>query len=661
MRGIPHSPLNAISPRLRHRLKEIETLLAREGDAIMVCEAGDLDTPFPRIVDANAAQARLTGHDVSALLGQTPRLFQGPETDPATRAEIRAALSERRKIHAEIQNHTKDGERYWIELDIAPVIDPDSGRLFFISFQRDITRRKRLEHELAEANARAARASAGRDDLLAAVANDLRAPLGMISANLELLTKGLLSPAQQPLVEAAEAAAHNLGAQIGDMIEFARLDSTAALPGPALPLILQDFVHALRRSVAGEAARRHLHIETAIGPGVPDVPRFDIPRLRQLLGHLLAHALRHTDDGGIALVVERAGPNLRFTVHDSGTGALPGDAQRLLAGLGARGIGLAIASRLATVLQTRLEIDTAPGSGTSIWFDLSLGPSADTDTPLPATLPAEWRRALRAGARGQDAMPPPEAVASGNLSQLRVLVVDNDPMRRATLARQIQSLGPKVDIVGDGRMALVIATAETRYDVILLRFDLPGMGVPEIARALRANEAEHGLPPGRILVLCPTPDIAQGDPCSDAAGIDDALPDSPDLSALAEALTTSGSARTETQAPALDKDALKTRLGIAEDIELAPFLAVFAEELDELQAALEQAASGHAADTARDLLHTLAGKARASAAEPLAEATTPCLNAIEAGDWVYAARALIRLTREADRLRASFDEILSVF
>ncbi|MCF4165543.1 PAS domain S-box protein [Zavarzinia compransoris] len=652
---MPHTPIHAISPRLRHRLKEVESLLARDGDAIMVCEAGDLDPPFPRIVDANAALARLTGHDIEAMLGQTPRLFRHPDADPASRAAVREALTAKQRLHIDLLNRSKSGEDYWVETDIAPVVDPDSGRLFYIAFQRDVTRRKRLEDELKAALARAERATEGRNEFLAAVANDLRGPLGVISANLELLGKGLLSPGQHPLVVAAETAARSLAAQIGDMIEFARLDAAPAPSGPAVPLILSDFVLAMRRGIAVEAAHRRLHVETMIGPGVPEVTRTDIPRLRQLVGHLLAHALRQTESGGIALVVERAGADIRFSVHDSGPGGKAAHGEWQQAGVGPQAIGLAIAAHLAAVLQSWIEMDTAPGTGTSLWFDLPAGDGQILDSA--PTAPIEWRRALRAGARGNEAPPPPEAEQDSPLSALRVLVIEEDPARRTTLARQIHSLGAKVDILADRRMALIVATAETRYDAVILR-DEGSDAALDFARALRDSEAEHGLPHGRIVLLCDAADEARLRLCREA-GIDALLEAPFDLSSLADALSEGAESLTQERLEAIDAAALKARLNIADDFELAAALAVFAEELDDIQQRLEQAVAVKDGESARDLLHMLAGKARDNCAPGLAAALPPCQTAVAAGDWGFATRALSRIGTEADRLRDALEQMLT--
>lgn len=651
---MPHTQTHAISPRLRHRLKEIESLLARDGDAIMVCEAGDLDPPFPRIVDANAALARLTGYEIEAMLGQTPRLFRHPDADSASRAAVREALTAKQRLHIDLLNRSKDGEDYWAESDIAPVVDPDSGRLFFIAFQRDVTRRKRLEVELKAANARAERATEGRNEFLAAVANELRGPLGIISANLELLGKGLLSPGQQPLVSAAESATRILAAQIGDMIEFARLDAAPAPSGPSVPLILSDFVLTMRRGIAAEAALRRLHVETMIGPGVPEVTRTDIPRLRQLVGHLLAHALRQTESGGIALVVERSGSDIRFSVHDSGPGSKAAHGEWQQAGIGPQAIGIAIAAHLAAVLQSWIELDTAPGTGTSLWFDLPAGDGQTLD--IFPTAPIEWRRALRAGARGSAAMPPPDAERDSPLSALRVLVIEEDPARRTTLARQIHTLGAKVDLLADRRMALIVATAETRYDAVLLR-DGGTESALDFARALRDSEAEHGLPHGRIVVLCDSTDDERLRLCREA-GIDALLETPFDLSGLAGALSENDEGEAPARLDAIDSPALKARLNVTGEFELAAALAVFAEDLDDIQQRLERAVADKDGGTARDLLHMLAGKARDNCTPALAATIPPCQTAVEAGDWGFASRALSRVGTEADRLRDALEHML---
>ena len=79
-----------VSPADRMRL--LESVAANAGDAILITEAGPIRSPGPRILYANAAFMRMTGYTGEEVLGQTPRLLQGPGTDRGALARRNRAL-----------------------------------------------------------------------------------------------------------------------------------------------------------------------------------------------------------------------------------------------------------------------------------------------------------------------------------------------------------------------------------------------------------------------------------------------------------------------------------------------------------------------------------------------------------------------------------------
>jgi len=128
----------------------LRNAVSRLNDVVIITEADPLDAPGPRIVYANDAVQRMTGYSASELVGQSPRMLQGPGSDRATLARIRQAISQRLPVREEIVNYTRAGEPYWVEIDIAPLFD-DSGRLtHFIAVERDVSERKRAEAEVQE-------------------------------------------------------------------------------------------------------------------------------------------------------------------------------------------------------------------------------------------------------------------------------------------------------------------------------------------------------------------------------------------------------------------------------------------------------------------------------------------------------------------------------
>jgi PAS domain S-box-containing protein len=105
----------------------------------------DPTEPDEPLIYVNEAFEQLTGYDEYEILGRNCRFLQGDDTDPASIESIRRAIDDRRPFSVELRNYRKDGEPFWNQLHIAPVLD-DAGELtHFLGFQTDVTERKEIE------------------------------------------------------------------------------------------------------------------------------------------------------------------------------------------------------------------------------------------------------------------------------------------------------------------------------------------------------------------------------------------------------------------------------------------------------------------------------------------------------------------------------------
>ena len=124
----------------------------RLNDAIVITEAEPVNQPGPRIVWANRVFYERNGYSPAEILGQSPRILQGPDTDRATLDRVRTALETWQSVRAETLNYRKDGTTYWNEFEIVPIANEKGWFTHWVSVQRDITERKRAEEKLVLAS-----------------------------------------------------------------------------------------------------------------------------------------------------------------------------------------------------------------------------------------------------------------------------------------------------------------------------------------------------------------------------------------------------------------------------------------------------------------------------------------------------------------------------
>ncbi|WP_086481976.1 sensor domain-containing diguanylate cyclase [Oceanospirillum sanctuarii] len=127
-----------------------ESVVANSDDVVVITEADPIDEPGPRIVYVNNAFTRLSGYTREEVMGKNPRILQGPETSDDTRKRIRQGLENKDWIHERIQNFSKDGTPYWLDLKIFPLKNTYGQITHFAAIERDISDQVEKEHRLQE-------------------------------------------------------------------------------------------------------------------------------------------------------------------------------------------------------------------------------------------------------------------------------------------------------------------------------------------------------------------------------------------------------------------------------------------------------------------------------------------------------------------------------
>lgn len=107
-----------------------------------------LDNPGPKIVFVNPAFTRMTGYTAAEVIGQTPRLLQGPKTDPAVLQRLRENLQQGKVFYGETVNYRKDGSEFYNGWHIEPIRDSRGEISHYLAIQRDITESKQAEERL---------------------------------------------------------------------------------------------------------------------------------------------------------------------------------------------------------------------------------------------------------------------------------------------------------------------------------------------------------------------------------------------------------------------------------------------------------------------------------------------------------------------------------
>ncbi|WP_417666101.1 diguanylate cyclase [Pseudidiomarina sp.] len=124
--------------------KVFEYAVEQAYDSVLITDAA-LESPGPRILYANSAFCRKTGYTLKELVGQSPRILQGPLTDKNVLNRLRQNLIDGERFEGATVNYRKDGSAYIVRWSISPVHNAAGKITHFVSIQRDITHESELE------------------------------------------------------------------------------------------------------------------------------------------------------------------------------------------------------------------------------------------------------------------------------------------------------------------------------------------------------------------------------------------------------------------------------------------------------------------------------------------------------------------------------------
>ena len=360
----------------------------------------------------------------------------------------------------------------------------DGSRVIVLN-SRDVTERKRAEHDIAEARDQALAAARLKSEFVANVSHEIRTPMNGVIGMADLLVESALDETQRELVSGIRTSAEALLTLINDILDLSKIEA-GKMTMEQIDFNLRALLEEVADLFAPRAFSKRLELCCALSPTVPERLVGDPHRLRQVLTNLVGNAIKFTDSGRVTLdgtVVEETVTDvrIRLTVDDTGVGIpqarqasvfdsftqVDGSTSRRYGGTG---LGLTISRQLVELMRGRIGLESRPGHGSRFWVEIRFGK--------------------------QPAVENGDSDAT-NLAGVRVLVVDDDEVSRRVLREHLCSWGCTVEAAASGPAALdaLRAAADTQpYQLVFLDLDMPDMNGGMAAEAIRAEPRTAGVP-----------------------------------------------------------------------------------------------------------------------------------------------------------------------
>ncbi|GMG82678.1 hypothetical protein LNKW23_18910 [Paralimibaculum aggregatum] len=420
-----------------------------------------------RLLRCNPAAEALYGALAPALVAR----FE----DPADHARLVEELDGAGRAVVIARMRRVGGTARWQRVDAVKARDADSGAEVIDVVEADVD--ELCQAREAEA-ARAEEAVISRDartDFLSTMSHEIRNHLTGVVGLSGLLVSRLPSGPERELAEQLVRSGRTLEHIASQMLDLSRIEA-GGLALEAVEFRPFNLVDAAQETHAHTAAARGLDFVAEAGEGANIARIGDEHRISQIIDNLVGNAIRFTEAGAVTVRIwGLADQPLSIEVADTGIGIAPEQQAAIFepyaqAGadiarrFGGSGLGLHIVRDLVASMNGVLQLDSAPGAGSTFTVRLPL--------PLAVAKPGE---PLREAPR----LPP----------GLRVLTVEPARLDRGVLELFLSTQRANVTAVASVHSALAKLAAE-RFDLVILDDDVAGAESANVLASLRFAEAD---------------------------------------------------------------------------------------------------------------------------------------------------------------------------
>jgi PAS domain S-box-containing protein len=431
-----------------------------------------------KIEYVNPGFQRISGYSLEEVKGQTPRFLKSGYHPPEFYKYLWSTILSGKDWSGELRNKRKNGELYWINAVISPVLNSRGEVTNFVSIREDITGRKKMVQDLVAAKEKAEESDRLKLAFLANMSHEIRTPMNGILGFAEILKEpGLTSQKQHKFLDIIEKSGKRMLDTVNDLIDISKIE-TGQVKLYESEINLKEQLENLFEFFVPQAGEKELQF--TLKDTVPmrfAMIRTDRSKLDSILTNLIKNAIKFTDKGKIEVGCSKKDNYLEFYVSDTGIGVPPGkqaaifkrfeqaDTIQAKTFQGA-GLGLAIAKAYVEMLGGEIRLESEEGKGSIFYF----------------THPLRSEGALSVNPTDRKS----KHTGIPNLGGKKILIAEDDFYSREMITHLLSKTGATLLVARDGMEAVEeFQRDQDNVDLVLLDIQLPEMNGFEVLKILR--------------------------------------------------------------------------------------------------------------------------------------------------------------------------------